>query len=207
MAQRQDDHLLDRLRARDEQAFCELVHHYHSLMLAFAKTFTANKNIAEEAIQDTWAIVVEGLPRFEGRSSLKTWIYSILANRLRSLTVREARARPFADFSAADGQPMDADKFAADGHWLNPVQAWEQMTPERLVSDRQLAALVHEAIEKLPENQRAVLLLRDVEGEDGPAVATILGISEANQRVLLHRARQSVRQSLSLVMVKVEKHD
>ncbi len=205
MAQSLDDPFLDRLLAKDEAAFRQLVRQHHALMIVFAKSFTRNVNVAEEAVQDTWAIVIEGLPKFERRSSLKTWIYSILANRVRSLASREQRTRPFADFETKDGSAVDADQFAADGHWLNPIQAWEQLTPERLLSDRQLAKLAYAAIESLPDGQRAVLILRDVEGEDGPAVAALLGVSEANQRVLLHRARLKVRGALSDYMAAPKK--
>lgn len=192
-----DDALIERLLNREERAFRELVRQYNSMMLAFARSFVRDAGTAEEVVQETWLAVLDGLERFERRSSLKTWIYAILANKARTAAVRARRTVPFSDLGSLEGPPVDADRFRADGHWAAGVEPWDDMTPERLLESREIWTHARAAIEALPDAQRAVLILRDVEEQDGVTVAQMLGISEGNQRVLLHRARAKVRDALA----------
>lgn len=196
-----DDTLIARLLERDERAFRWLVRQLHGMMLAFARSFVRDAGLAEEVVQETWVAVIDGLARFERRSTLKTWIYSILANKAKTAAQRARRTLSFSDLGNPGDDPVDPDQFLANGHWATPVEPWDAMTPERIVSGQNLWSLAKSAIELLPEAQRAVLILRDVEEQDGPTVAAMLGISEGNQRVLLHRARAAVREALSKAMI------
>jgi RNA polymerase sigma-70 factor (ECF subfamily) len=144
--------------------------------------------VAEEVVQDTWLAVVRGVDRFEGRSSFKTWLFHILLNRARTAARKEQRA----------GVPDDAvdEHFLKDGHWANPPEPWAERADDRLVAE-QLAARVRALLPLLPEAQREVVVLRDVEGLDSADVTAVLGITEGNQRVLLHRGRAKLRHLLA----------
>jgi RNA polymerase sigma-70 factor (ECF subfamily) len=198
-----EERLLARLRAGDESAFRELVGRHDRAMKRIALTFVRSPSVADEVVQETWLAVIKGLERFEARSSLKTWIFRILANRAQSRGAREQRTTPFSSLlppDDEDGPTVDPDRFlpsghAAAGYWnVTPSQFFE------LPEDRLLAAetseLVVAAIEQLPDRQRQVIRLRDVEGWDAEEVCKCLDVSPANQRVLLHRARSAVRASL-----------
>ncbi len=140
--------------------------------------------------------MIEGLGRFEGRSSLKTWIYSILTNKARSRAVRDKRMVPLDVGDSDEGAAVDPARFDASGRWKQPPALIEEITPERNVAGKQMWAHARDAIDKLPARQRTVVLMRDVENIDAAEVAEIVGVSEANQRVLLHRARARIRQYL-----------
>jgi RNA polymerase sigma-70 factor (ECF subfamily) len=196
--------LLDRLRAGDEAAFAELVRRHSPSLLRVALMYVPSRAVAEEVVQETWLGVLNGLDRFEGRSSLKTWLFRILVNRARTRGERERRTVPFATLAAqeADGDfdPVDADRFIpADGsypgHWATPPRRWE-LDPERALQSKETLALVKAAIAQLPEAQRTVITLRDLEGWTSEETRNALEISETNQRVLLHRARSKVRTAL-----------
>jgi RNA polymerase sigma-70 factor (ECF subfamily) len=192
--------LVDALRAGDEGAFRELVRTYNASLLRVARIYVPTQALAEEVVQETWLAVLEGLDRFEGRSSVKTWIFRILANRAKTRAVRERRTLPLSSFQPERIQEpaLDADRFRGPddprwpAHWAVPPVAW----PE----DRLLAAETREklaeAIEALPGTQRAVISLRDLEGWSAEEVRNALGLSDTNQRVLLHRARSKVRKAL-----------
>jgi RNA polymerase sigma-70 factor, ECF subfamily len=190
-----DSELLLRLRSGDERAFVSLVERYHEPMLRLAASFVPSGAVAEEVVQDTWLAVLRGLDNFEGRSSLKTWLFQILSNKAKTRAQREARIRPFSSF-AADGDEgetaVDVDRFARDGHWVAPPRG---LPEERLLAG-ETRRVVEDAIGALPENQRAVITLRDVEGLSAEEACNVLGLSETNQRVLLHRARAKVRAAL-----------
>lgn len=179
-----DTTLLEALRSGDEAAFATLVSRYHTRLLRFAETMVPSRAVAEEVVQDTWLGVVRGIDRFEGRSSVKTWLFHILANRARSAGAREARSVPL-------GDPLEG-RFADDGEWSRPPEPWSDAVDARLVAG-ELAAKVKRCLPDLPPGQRQVLVLRDVEGLEAAEVCTLLGISAGNQRVLLHRARSQVR--------------
>lgn len=198
-----EERLLARLRAGDEMAFRELVTRYDRAMKRIALTFVRSPSVADEVVQETWLAVIKGLERFEGRSSLKTWMFRILANRAQSRGAREQRTTPFsslAPFEGEDGPTVDPDRFLPAGH---AAAGYWSVTPSRffeLPEDRMLAAetsaLVAAAIEQLPERQQQVIRLRDVEGWEAEEVCESLELSPANQRVLLHRARSAVRARL-----------
>jgi RNA polymerase sigma-70 factor (ECF subfamily) len=186
-----DESLLARLRDGDEQAFTTLVERYHSSMLRLAKSFVPSQAVAEEVVQDTWLAVLRGLGRFEERSSLRTWVFTILVNRARSTGVREARSVPVAD----PGPVVDASRFGPSGGWAVPPEHWAEEAENR-VDAVKLSGLLRGGLDALPGRQREVVLLRDVEGLSSAEVCQVLAISEANQRVLLHRGRNRLRQAL-----------
>ena len=186
-----DTELLARLRDGDEAAFTTLVGRYQGSLLRVARTFVPNDAVAEEVVQDTWMGVVRGIDRFEGRSSFKTWLFRILVNRARTSGVREHRSVPLDPTEPAVG----ADRFDGGGAWTEPVTPWEADVDERL-SAASWAPALRTAIDGLPDRQRDVVLLRDVEGLTGAEVCEVLGISEGNQRVLLHRGRSRLRTAL-----------
>jgi RNA polymerase sigma-70 factor, ECF subfamily len=191
--------LLAQLRARDAKAFADLLERYHGALLRLALVFVPSRAIAEEVVQETWVGVLDGLDRFEGRSSLKTWIFRILTNRAKTRGVREKRTVPFSAFAdpEADSAPaVEAARFRPDGMWGVAPRRWEDNTPEKLLMTAQAIQHLEGAIAALPPNQRAVLTLRDIDGLDSDEVCNILEITETNQRVLLHRARSKLRATL-----------
>lgn len=194
-ASRAERRLLERLRAGDEAAFAELLEGHQRALRRLARTFVSSDASAEELVQETWIAVLDGLRRFEGRSSLKTWIFRILLNRARSRGVREARSVPISALGAADDEGSPAavatDRFDKKGMWSAPPTPWEN--PEEAVLLKESAAFLHEALAQLPERQRTILLLRDVEGWSAEEVCNVLELNETNQRVLLHRARSRLR--------------
>lgn len=199
-----DDHIFKRaLEDRDERAFVELVTRYQGQLTRLALVYCGSLAVAEEVVQDAWLGVLRGLERFEGRSSFKTWLFRILVNRARTRAAREARTIPFSSLEtdAASEPSVSADRFlGADhpewaGHWSVPPRAWGA-TPESELLSRETFELVHRAIAELTPPQREVITLRDVEGWESPEVCNVLGITETNQRVLLHRARAKVRAAL-----------
>jgi RNA polymerase sigma-70 factor (ECF subfamily) len=182
--------LIAALRAGDERAFMELVEAYTPGMRRLALTFVRTPAVADEVVQESWLGVLRGLDRFEGRSSLKTWIYRIVANVARTRAVREARSVPFSAFAGDDEASVDPERFIADGHWASPIEPWQA------VLDAEARAVIDRAIAALPEQQRQVIELRDVQGWPSDEVCNVLDLSETNQRVLLHRARSKVRAAL-----------
>lgn len=195
--------LLDRLRAGDELAFAELVKRLQGSLLRLARTFVSDAGAAEEVVQDTWMGVVKGLPAFEGRSSLKTWIFRILVNRARTRGARDGRMVNFSMLEDREGgESFLEERFSKDGRWAHPPSMWEEQDPEDILLRRELVTVMREAIARLPPAQRAVVTLRDMEGVDPTEVCNILTISETNQRVLLHRARTQVRRALEVHMKK-----
>jgi RNA polymerase sigma-70 factor (ECF subfamily) len=190
------------LQNGDEGAFAALVELYHTQMIRVATAFVNNPAIAEEVVQETWIGLLRGLGRFEGRSSLKTWMFSILLNKAKSIAKREVRHRHVTIYeegsSTASSIPHSrfhpADHASA-GHWSIKPQDWNNLPEERMLSQETLDYL-RAAIQELAPNQREVLVLRDIEGWDSADVCNVLNISETNQRVLLHRARSKVRAML-----------
>ena len=187
-----DAALLVRLRAGDEDAFMELVDRYGPVMLRIARAHTPSRAVAEEVVQEAWLGVLTGLERFEGRSSLKTWLLRIVANRARTRGERERRSVPLSSLEGDDEHSVDPGRFAATGAWETPPEAWPE---ERLLAGETLEQ-VKRAIATLPPRQQEVIVLRDVEGWDAEDVSQALQISDGNQRVLLHRARAKVRNEL-----------
>lgn len=188
--------LLARLRAGDEAAFVQLIERHHGGLLRLARVFATNHAIAEEVVQESWACVIDGLARFEGRSSLKTWIFRIVTNRAKTRAGREGRSIPFSALgeSEPDGEaPHEPGGYRANGNWAEAPRRWEHDTPEKLLLRAEALRRLDAALDDLPPNQRAVVVLRDLEGLEAREVCNVLAMSEANQRVLLHRARCRLR--------------
>ena len=183
-----DGELLARLRDGDEDAFVTLVGRYQSSLLRVARSFVPSDAVAEEVVQDTWLGVVRGVERFEGRSSFKTWLYRILVNRARTSGVREHRHVTVDPTDPA----VSPDRFDGSGAWADPVRPFEADVDDRVVAATWGPAL-RAAVDGLPGRQRDVVVLRDVEGLSSEDVCAVLGISEGNQRVLLHRGRSRLR--------------
>jgi RNA polymerase sigma-70 factor (ECF subfamily) len=195
-----DDAMLARLRARDGAAFRQLVGTHNARLVRLASTFVPGTAVAEEVVQETWIAVIKGIDRFEGRSSLKTWITRILLNIARTAGTKERRTVPFAALDGGGpGSPaVDADRFVGPpgrGAWADPPAHWSDL-PESVVESAETLELVLHTVQQLPEQQRWVVTLRDVEDWPSAEVCDCLGITEGNQRVLLHRGRSTVRAAL-----------
>lgn len=203
-----DQTLVDALRAGDERAFRRLVESHHAAMIRVATGFVPSHAVAEEVVQDTWLAVIKGIASFEGRngSSLKTWIFTILANQARTRGTRERRITPMSSLIGgtdgdSDGEQstVDPDRFLPDGHrwaghWSSPPRRFDPTAGE--IEDDELRRIVETAIATLPASQQRVVWLRDVQGWTSTEVCDALDVSEANQRVLLHRGRAKVRAAL-----------
>jgi RNA polymerase sigma-70 factor (ECF subfamily) len=196
--------LLEALRRGDEAAFVRLVATLHGSMLGLAMVHVGDRAVAEEVVQDAWLGVLGQLDRFEGRSSLRTWVLRIVANRAKTRAVRERRTVPFSALAGgdpeADEPAVDPDRFLPAGHrwaghWASPPVSWREV-PEELLLSRETMAEVERAVATLPAAQRAVLVLRDVEGLTATEACQLLDLTEGNQRVLLHRGRSKVRAAL-----------
>ncbi len=183
-----DAALVERMRGGDEDAFAELVRRYQPRLLRLAESTVGSGAVAQEVTQDTWIAVMRGIDRFEGRSSFKTWLFRILMNRARTTVHRESRA----------GRPEDThdERFDGAGAWSDPPEPWSDRAEDRIVAVG-LAKRVMVLLPDLPDNQRQVVMLRDVEGLDSAEVVKLLGLSEGNQRVLLHRGRARLRALLT----------
>jgi RNA polymerase sigma-70 factor (ECF subfamily) len=195
-----DAALLVSLRAGDEDAFATLVTRYHASLKRVARAYVPTEAVAEDVVQETWLAVIDGLARFEERSSLKTWMFHILANKAKTRGARERRTVPFASLAGAEDEPaVSPERFqrpgdAWPGHWAAPPRPWED--PERRLASLEAREHLRAAIAALPSTQQAVLTLRDVEGLEAEEVCELLDVSAGNQRVLLHRARARVRSEL-----------
>lgn len=191
-----DRDLVQRLLDGDEVAYAQLIDLYHGPLLGLARSLVGNQATAEEVVQDTWIAVMQGLHRFEGRASLKTWIFRILTYQARKRARRDARMISWTDmFQPDEGPLVDPSRFLQNGHWAKPPQAWPG-TPEDKVIQDDVLRCVQEGLEDMPEGQRAVVTLRDVQGWSAREVCDALGISSGNQRVLLHRARTRLRERI-----------
>ena len=196
---RSDEETLAALQRGDERVFVELVQQHQALMLRVASRYVRNRTVAEEVVQETWLGVLAGIARFEGRASLKTWIFRILTNRAITRAQREGRAVPFSSLGDdGEGEPaVDPDRFRPESdRWAGGWKSFPEPLPEERLLERETLALIEAAIAELPERQHLVIVMRDVEGWSAEDVCESLAISEANQRVLLHRARSKVRSSL-----------
>ena len=194
----EDAELVLRLRSGDEEAFRLVVQRYHASLLRVAQTMVPSRAVAEEVVQDTWLGLVRGINRFEGRSSLRTWLFHVLVNRARSTGAHERRPST----GSTAGPAVDPSRFGPQGDWADPPVPWPDEIDDRLVA-AELAEKVRPWIDALPEMQRQVVTLRDVEGLSAEEVCDILGLTEGNQRVLLHRGRSRLRSMLEQEMGKV----
>lgn len=194
--------IVEALKRGDEQTFSDLVTELSPSMLRVARMHVSSRAVAEEVVQEAWLGVIAGIGRFEGRASLKTWIFRILTNIAKTRGEREGRSMPFSSVSGREddgGASVDPDRFLDigrwAGHWTSAPSRWSDLPEERLVGD-ETVAVVEAAIAALPEVQRTVITLRDVEGWSSEEVRNALDLSETNQRVILHRARSKVRRAL-----------
>jgi RNA polymerase sigma-70 factor (ECF subfamily) len=185
-----EEGLLARLLERDELAFAELVEAHHTRLVRFAASFVSTTQAAEDVVQETWIAVIRGVERFEGRSTLQTWLFRICANRARSRAGSDYRLLPV----GAPSPTVPKDRFDASGSWAEPLEPWSDVD-DRL-SAQALAPIALSAIAELPPPQKQVVTLRDVEGLSSKETCDVLSITEANQRVLLHRGRARVRATL-----------
>jgi RNA polymerase sigma-70 factor (ECF subfamily) len=192
-----DARLVDGLRAGDEEAFRSLMREYGAAMLRVAQMYVPSRAVAEEVVQEAWLGVLKGIGRFEGRSSLKTWLFRIVANTAKTRGVRESRSVPFSSLGGDDDAAVDPDRFLGPGerfpgHWALP--------PEGHLLAQEAMEVIAREIDRLPPAQRAVITLRDVQGFISEEVRNALDLTETNQRVLLHRARSKVRSALEEYM-------
>jgi RNA polymerase sigma-70 factor (ECF subfamily) len=195
------------LKRGDEVVFAELVDAYSPGLMRMARMFVRDRAVAEEVVQETWLAVLRGIDRFEGRSSLKTWIFRILMNTAKTRAQREARSIPFSAAVHTDEPSVDPDRFLGPdyrfaGGWMLGPSEWQ--TPEEELIQGETREAILQAIDQLPEAQRAVITMRDVEGFPADEVAEALGISDGNQRVLLHRARSKVRAAIEAHLGAIE---
>jgi len=206
-----DLRLVATLRRGDEAAFGLLLDRYHSAMVCLAMAYVPNRAVAEEVVQETWEALLKGIHRFDGRSTLKTWIFSILTNCAKTRGARESRSMPFSTLlqpddaydealwhrlGPADEPAVSPSRFDAESHhWISVSTPWH-VTPEDRLLSQEMHACIRDAIAALPASQRVVITLRDVKGWTATEVCTAVNLSEVNQRVLLHRARSKVRRAL-----------
>lgn len=187
-----DNELVVRLRLGDQDAFAVLVDRYHTRLTRFAHSFTPRAELAEDIAQETWLGLLRGLDRFEGRASLRTWLFQICANRARTLAAKEGRLIPV-DPTDPDAPTVDPARFGPDGTWSQPPSSWADAAALEQQQDAELVERVRVAITRLPDSQQQVVTLRDVEGLSAAEVCRVLDLTEGNQRVLLHRGRARVR--------------
>jgi RNA polymerase sigma-70 factor, ECF subfamily len=194
-----DAEIVRALKDGDESVFADLVDSYSPGLMRMAQMFIRDRSVAEEVVQDTWIAVLRGIDGFEGRSSLKTWIFRILMNTARTRARREARSLPFSALARDDEPSVDPDRFLGPDHrfpgaWMMGPSEWN--TPEEELLQGETREAILTAIDALPDAQRAVITMRDLEGFPADEVAAALGITDGNQRVLLHRARSKVRRAI-----------
>src|SRR5229473_3017595 len=198
--------LIERLRSGDEATFVCLVNTYSASLKRLAMAFVSSDAVAEEVVQETWLAVLTGIGRFEGRSSVKTWIFKILTNRAKTRAIRERRTINFSELedpSEPGHAAVDPARFLAashptwPGHWASPLETWSASAEDAVVS-RETMRVLQRGLDRLPPAQRIVVALRDVHGWPAVEVCEVLGLSEANQRVLLHRGRSRLRGALEV---------
>lgn len=204
--------LIEALRRGDEAAFTALVEELTPALTRLALAHVPSRAVAEEVVQDTWLGVINGIDRFEGRSALRTWIFQILLNNARTRGKREKRTLPFSSLrrraeEGRDEPAVDPDRFQgrrgeAPGAWASPPASWNE--PEHALATAETRRVLLEAIAALPPRQREVITLRDIQGYSAEEARNALGVSETNQRVLLHRARSKVRAALESHMEETE---
>lgn len=195
--------LVCRLASGDEAAFAEVYARHHRALVRLARVYLASEASAEDVAQETWIAVMRALPKFEGRASLKNWIFRILANRAKTRARKEGKQLPFSSVGGEgdlDRSTVEPAWFQPDGHWISIPRRWAEDTPERLVSSAETVALLEAELEKLPAKERAVVQLRDFQGWGSEEVCNVLEISAVYQRVLLHRGRSRLRHALAPVI-------
>ncbi len=188
------------LRQGDEGAYRRLIRRYHGSLVGVASTIIGSRAQAEEVVQDGWLAVFGAVSRFEGRSTLAAWIFTIVLNRARSRARQEGRLVALPEGLAGGERGVPEGDFLPDGHWREVPALWDELDPERVVGGRQLWDHVQQVIEQLPAGQRAVVILRDMEGASAEEACALLSLSPENQRVLLHRARNRIRRAIDTLV-------
>ncbi|HEX4718959.1 MAG TPA: sigma-70 family RNA polymerase sigma factor [Thermoleophilaceae bacterium] len=202
-----DAEIVEALKRGDEAVFAQLVDAWSPSLMRMARMFVRDRAVAEEVVQETWLAVVRGIDRFEGRSSLRTWVFRILMNTAKTRGQREARSVPFSAAAHDDEPAVDPDRFLDADHrwaggWMLGPSEWQ--TPEEELLGAEARQVILDAIDELPESQRVVITMRDVEGFPPDEVSEALGITDGNQRVLLHRARSKVRAAIEAHLGAIE---
>lgn len=188
--------LLSRLVAGDEQAFCQLIKQYHHLMLAIARAIVGDA-FADDAVQDAWLAVHRNIARFEGRSSLKTWIMTIASNEAKGRLRREVRKVSLDELDGeTPGSYLDSNRFDDTQHWSSAIPLWRSESPDALMEEKQLQDCINKTLELLPPAQKAAFILRELEQQPFETICDMLQVSQANVRVLLHRARLTLMQMI-----------
>ena len=190
-----DDELIPKLLTNDETAYKQVVSAYHGMMIYIARSIVGDA-IADEVAQEAWVAVIKALPKFERRSSLKTWIMRIVSNTAKSRLRHESRTVNIEDSVNDSGDMISPNHFDERGHWTSPPSVWHADTPESLLSSSELQECIDMALKELPPLQRSVVSLRDIQGLDMESICKILDVSESNGRVLLHRARSQIREAI-----------
>lgn len=187
-----DDELIPRLLAKEESAYILAVKTYHGIMVHLARNIVGDA-IADEVAQEAWLAVLKALPKFERRSSLKTWILRIVSNCAKTRLRHESRTVNYADLGTESDNMISASHFNQQGRWQNPPSVWQHDTPDALLANEQLRQCIDSALNDLPPLQKAALTLREIQGLDMESICKILEVSESNGRVLIHRARSQIR--------------
>lgn len=198
-----DGLFLDQLRNGDPEALRLLVERHHAALVGLAQTIVKNRATAEDVAQETWLSVIANISRFEGKAALSTWIIAILFNKAKTYAKREGRYAPLAEENdqGDENDHVSASKFDATGHWIDAPRSFDGLNPERIFAGRQLWNHVREMIDRLPPAQKAVLIMRDVEGQDAAKTCELLDLSPENQRVMLHRARTRIRNEIEALLL------
>lgn len=198
-----DGLFLDQLRSCDPEALRLLVERHHAALVSLAQTIVKNRATAEDVAQETWLSVIANISRFEGKAALSTWIIAILLNKAKTFAKREGRYAPLAqeDDHGDENDAMSPSRFDATGHWTDAPRSFDGLNPERIFAGRQLWNHVREMIDRLPPAQKAVLIMRDVEGHDAAKTCELLELSPENQRVMLHRARTRIRNEIETLLL------
>ena len=193
-----DGLFLSQLRSGDAEALRALVERHHAALVGLAQTIVKNRSAAEDVAQETWLAVIANISRFEGKAALSTWIIAILLNKAKTFAKREGRYTALAqeDDRGDEEHIVLPSRFDASGHWIDPPLAFDGLNPERIFAGRQLWNHVREMIDRLPPAQKAVLIMRDVEGSGSAETCRLLSLTPENQRILLHRARARIRNEI-----------
>ena len=199
--------LVSQLRAGEEEAFAAVVTRYQQTLIRMAMRYVADRAAAEDIVQETWMVVMNGLNRFEGRSSLHAWICAILIHKAKDRGVRDKRQVCFSDFECEDeshASPVDASRFRSSREWVGhpafSLTLWDDRTPEKLLASNQAGVCMQQAIEALPAPLKEALILRDFYGVNTKEACKRLNISETNLYVRLHRARERVRMTVETAL-------
>jgi RNA polymerase sigma factor (sigma-70 family) len=191
-----DPEFLARLRRGEPRAYRLMIKHLHGSLIGLATSIIGSRAQAEEVVQDTWLAVFTGIGAFRGHANLSTWVFSIVLNRARTRATREARLTGLPGVGRSDADPH-ASGSNSDGRSVEPRRMWDEISPERIVAGRQVNEHIIEAIQRLPAGQRAVFILRDIEGCEAEDACALLGIVAGTQRLWLHRARSRIRQTIA----------